>query len=141
MKKKPATSLASPGELERLVTTACKDLLAITPMYRRLHGLGLEPRRGDTVHVSGGGENNQPANLAVESDYAESRRQYARWVAREIVEMVKRADRVRAGLERNVGPTLGYRQSETVGSDAIVTINELTESRVKQAERLRTGVE
>jgi hypothetical protein len=104
--------------------------------------MGLEPRRGDTVHVSGGGESNTPARLAVDSDYAASRRDYARWVAGEIEKVSRRVDRVRQGLERNVGPTPGFRQPKDTGNGRTkVTADELTVSLLYQGIRLRRGAE
>jgi hypothetical protein len=110
-------------------------------MYARLHSLGLEPPRGDSVHVSGGGVSNVPPEVAIESDHAESRRAYARWVASELARAAKILARVEQGLERNVGPTPGYRQPVSIGSDAIVTVTELTFSLERQAERMKAGNE
>jgi len=130
-----------PQSVTPVIHALCRDALAIAPMYARLHSLGLEPPRGESVHVSGGGENNTPASLAVDSDRARSRREYARWVASELARAAKIVARVEQGLERNVGPGPGYRQSVSVGSDAIVSVTELTFSIERQEQRLRSGTE
>lgn len=130
-----------PQSLAPVVHALSRDALSIVPMYARLHSLGLEPPRGDSVHVSGGGVSNVPPEVAIESDHAASRREYARWVAREVRRAAKILAQVQQGLERNVGPGGGYRQPTTIGSDAIVTITELTVSIENQAARLRAGNE
>lgn len=138
----PEASLPSPGQLERDIRRLCRDALAIYPMYRRLHAMGLEPQRGETVHVSGGGENDTPAHLAAESVYAASRRHYARWVASELGAVLRRLDRVRQGLEQNVGPTAGFRQPETAAPGILgLSSEDFHMARAKQAERLRAGQE
>jgi hypothetical protein len=103
--------------------------------------MGLEPRRGETVHVSGGGESNTPATLAVDSAYAASRRNYARGVARDLRQAFRAIDRVLQSLERNVGPTAGYRQPDALHRLADVSMKEFEEARVKQAGRLSGGEE
>jgi len=145
---KPKTSLASPGELERLVRALCQDALAIVPMYGRLHSLGLEPPRGDAVHASGSGQvrpdgsvTGYAPELAVESDRAASRRDYARWIANEVAECARRLDKIRQGLEVHVGPGPGFRQPTTPARDAIVASDELTASLANQGARLRRGQE
>jgi len=142
-RRRPKTSFASPGELELLVRGLSLDALAITPMYRRLHALGLEPPRGDSVRISGGGISNVPPEVAIESDRAEHYRQYARWVAAEMGRVARKMDRLRQGLEHNVGPTPGYRQphSITLGSEAYISNVDFQESLANQGERLRQGTE
>jgi hypothetical protein len=132
---------ALPQSVTPVIRDLCRDALAIAPMYARLHSLGLEPPRGESVHVSGGGENNTPASLAVDSDRARSRRDYARWVASELARAAKIVARVEQGLERNVGPGVGYRQPRSLGSDALVTVDDFTESLQNQGVRLARGAE
>jgi hypothetical protein len=111
-------------------------------MYQRLHAMGLEPRRGETVHVSGGGESNTPATLSVDSDYAEGRREYARYVASEIRRVARRVDRLRQGLERSTGPTPGYRQPDSVPDGPRgVGPADFEAALAKQAQRLERGEE
>lgn len=136
-----------PGSVSLTATAICRDALAIVPMYARLVGMGAESPRGESVHVSGG-SHDPTGELAMDTDedgkrktYAESRRAYARWVASELSKAAKILNRVEQGLERNVGPGAGYRQSVSVGSDAIVSVTELSFSLERQADRLRAGNE
>ncbi len=138
--KKRGSSLASPAEIERLIRGLCQDALAIYPMYRRLHGLGLEGARGETVQVSGGSDHDPTGELVARAQQ-ESRREYARWVAGEVFKAAKTLDRIRQGLERNVGPGPGFRQSESIGSDAIVSMDDFIESLQNQRVRLKAGME
>jgi hypothetical protein len=134
-------NFASPGRLAQLVLQIREDALTLLPMYHRLHSMGLEPPRGDSVHVSGGGVSNVPPEVAIESAQAEYRRQYARWIGRELERTAKTLDRIRQGLEEHVGPGPGYRQSRSLGSDALITIDNFHESLANQGERLKAGME
>lgn len=141
VKNRPTSALASPGELATILRALAEDVEAIEPMYERLHSMGLESERSETVSVSGGDSSDSTGELAVDSDVARRRREYARWVVKEITRAGRGVDRVRQGLERNVGPGPGYRQPQTLGSNAVVTLVEYAESLRKQAERLARGIE
>ena len=141
VKNRPSSALASPTELAVLLRALAEDVEAIAPMYARLHSMGLESERRESVHVSGGDPGDEAGTLAVESDLARRRREYARWVVKEVIRASKGIDRVRQGLERNVGPGLGFRQSQSIGSGAIVTTEQFAESLRRQSERLKEGVE
>lgn len=140
-RSKAMSGLPSPAELERLAVEASLDLRRLVPMYRRLHAMGLEPERRESASVSGGDPSDSTAGLAVDSDLARRRREYARWVAKEVARAARLVDRVAAGLERNVGPGPGYRQPDGVSSDAVISATEFADARRKQAERLRAGSE
>jgi len=140
-KRQPKPNFASPGQLGRLVLSIREDALAILPMYHRLHSMGLEQPRGDSVRISGGGVSNTPPEVAIESAQAEHQRQYARWISRELQRTATTLDKIRQGLEEHVGPGPGYRQSKTIGSDALVTLYDFNQSLANQAERLRVGTE
>ena len=147
-RRKPKPRYPSTGELARTIMDVRRDAVAILPMYQRLQSLGLEPPRGESVHTGGspslrpdGSVTGYVPELAIESERAESRRAYAEWVGRELAVVAKRLDHVRQGLERNVGPTQGYRQPESLGSDAFVTVDEFAQARENQANRLKRGAE
>lgn len=141
MKSRPKSALASPGELAAILRALAEDALAIEPMYERLHAMGLEGERLEQVSVSGGDPSDPTGALATESELARRRRGYARWVGKETIRAAIVLDRLRQGLERNVGPGPGFRQPQTIGSNAVVTLAEYSESLRKQAERLARGVE
>lgn len=141
VKTRPKSALASPGELATILRAIAEDVAAIEPMYERLHSMGLESGRSDSVSVSGGSPVDPTGSLAAESELARRRRAYARWVVKEMVRAGIAVDRVHQGLERNVGPGPGYRQPQTIGSNAVVTLAEYGESLRKQAERLARGTE
>jgi hypothetical protein len=141
VKTRPTSALASPGELAAILRAIADDVAAIEPMYERLHSMGLEAGRSDSVSVSGGSPVDTTGTLAAESELARRRREYARWVVKEIARAGRGVDRVRQGLERNVGPGPGYRQPQSIGSNAVVTMVEYAYSLRKQAERLERGTE
>ena len=137
-----------PNSVTPTIRDICRDALAIGPMYARLHALGAEPERGESLHTTGsprlrpdGSETGYVPEMAVESAHAESRRDYARRIVEDLEAAAKVIRRLQQSLERNVGPTPGYRQPTTIGSDAIVSITELTFSLERQEQRLRSGVE
>lgn len=130
-----------PASAGLIVHGLCQDALSIVPMYARLHALGLESPRGESVRISGGNISNAPPEIAIESGQAESRRDYARWVVDELERAAKILSTVQQGLEVNVGPGPGYRQPQTLGSDALVTLDDFRSSVQNQQDRLRAGIE
>lgn len=147
-KLKASRDFASNREVATLILDIRREALFILPMYARLHSLGLEPPRGESLHVSGsqavkddGSVTGYVPELAVEARQAEARRASARWVARQLRDTAKTLFLVRQGLESHVGPGPGYRQPTTLGSDALVTVDEFSAARQNQTERLRQGAE
>jgi hypothetical protein len=141
VKIRPKSGIASPGELAMILRVIADDMDAVGPMYERLHSMGLESGRSETVAVSGGDASDPTGTIAAESELARRRRAYARWVVKEVIQAGIAVDRVRQGLERNVGPGPGYRQPQSIGTNAVVTIIEYSESLRKQSERLARGEE
>lgn len=139
--KKRQPPFPSQSQVARTVIQVRADALAVVYGYNRLHSLGLEPPRGDSVRISGGAMSNAPAELAIESDRAASRRDYARWVARELARASKILSTLQQSLEKNVGPGPGYRQPRSLGSDALVTVDDFAESVHNQGVRLAQGME
>lgn len=138
----------SPEELARVIRELVSDAELVAPMYRRLHALGLDqPRSSDVPHL--GSQNLRPdgsatgyvPELAIESGRAKRARESARWVAKQIQDAAQTMFVVRQGLEAHVGPGPGYRQPQTLGSDAFISLEELGSSLIKQAERLHRGEE
>ena len=69
------------------------------------------------------------------------RRESARYAAKELDRVARKLDRLRQWLEHDVGPTTGYRQPQSIGSDAIVTVMEFAQAVEKQRDRLKRGEE
>jgi hypothetical protein len=130
----------SPGELALEIRTLCQDALAVLPMYARLHAMGMEPERGESVHVSGGGVSDTTLS-AVESKVLQHRRESTRYAAKEIQRVAHKLDRLRQWLEHDIGPVAGYRQPQSIGTDAIVSVFEFAQAVEKQRDRLKRGEE
>lgn len=130
----------SPGELALEVRALCQDALAIVPMYARLHAMGVEAEHVESAHVSGGGVSD-PTLSALESKVLQHRRESTRYAAKELQRVARKLDRLRQWLEHDVGPTAGYRQPQSIGTDAVVTVIEFAQSVEKQRERLKKGDE
>jgi hypothetical protein len=139
----------SPTKLVLELRTAERDLGRIIRGYHRLHRMSLEPRAaGEQLRVSGsanvksdGSVTGYPPEVAIESKYHEARRSYARWVIGEVRLAAEILARIALELDENVGPTAGYRQPETIGTDAVVSFDEFVEARENQATRLKAGIE
>lgn len=138
----------SPQEVSKLIAEIRADAELIPVMYARLHSLGLEPPRGENVHAGGSGTTREDGSetgyvpeLAVASDQADKRRDSARWVAKQLHDVAHTLFLVRQGLEAHVGPGPGFRQSQTLGSDAIISLDEFTEALDNQGRRLKAGAE
>ena len=129
-----------PGEYAVLIRNVCQDLLATVPMYHRLHAMGAEAERGEHVNVSGGGEGD-PTGSAVESEVLAHHRDSARYLAKEVGKMGRKADRLRQWLEHDIGPGPGYRQPQSIGSDAVISVFEFAQGIEKQRDRLKRGDE
>jgi hypothetical protein len=139
----------SDREMVELILQIRRDAAAILPMYHRLHRLGEDQARGgEAVRVSGspnvredGSVTGYVPETALVDGKAEHHRDSARWVDQQMENVAKTLFIVRQGLEHNVGPAAGYRQPQTLGSDAIVTVDDFHAAVENQAQRLRQGAE